>query len=88
MYRVFIGAETFDCPAGSFIFVPAGTEHGFRVGPLPSRKLNLYSPATMVDYFDELSAAIRSGQADDDLLARIALDDGMDITGPVPEGYL
>ena len=39
--------ETFDCPAGSFIFVPAGIRHGFRVGDAASRKLNLYTPAAM-----------------------------------------
>ena len=40
-YRIFIEDRTFDCPAGSFIFIPAGIEHGFRVGQARSRKLNL-----------------------------------------------
>src|SRR5438876_6754025 len=64
LYRIFIDDETFDCPAGSFIFVPAGRRHGFRVGDVASRKLNLYSPAAMVGYFDELSALTAGGEPD------------------------
>jgi mannose-6-phosphate isomerase-like protein (cupin superfamily) len=87
-YIVFIGSSVRECPAGSFVYVPAGVEHGFRVGPVASRKLNLYSPAAMVGYFDELSEAIGSGQATDGLLSEIAERYGMDVTGDVPEGYL
>ena len=68
--------------------MPPGVEHSFRVGPLPSRKLNLYAPAAMVGYFDDLSGAIKSGDMSDQRLADIALEYGMEITGPVPEGYL
>lgn len=88
LYRIFVEAETFDCPAGSFIFVPRGLRHGFRVGPLPSRKLNIYMPAAMVGYFDQLSAAITSGTATDERLDEIAREASMEIVGPVPEGYL
>src|SRR5262245_61967876 len=56
-YIIFLEEREFPCPAGSFIYVPAGLPHGFRVGGVPSRKLNLYTPAAMVGYFDELSAA-------------------------------
>lgn len=86
-YVIFVRDEEFVCPAGSFIFIPAGVPHGFRVGTLPSRKLNLYTPAAMIGYFDELSAALARGDADADL-AEIAGRYGMEITGPVPEGYL
>lgn len=47
------------CPAGSFIFIPQGARHGFRVGNVPSRKLNFYFPASMIGYFDDLSAALQ-----------------------------
>ena len=87
-YRIFVEADEFDCPAGSFIYIPSGLRHGFRVGPLPSRKLNLYTPAAMVGYFDELSAAIRSRDADPGRLDEIALVYGMEVVGAVPEGYL
>ena len=87
-YRIFIDDDTYVCPAGSFIFVPAGIRHGFRVGAAASRKLNLYTPAAMVGYFDDLSAAITSGEADPGRLDEIAERHGMQVIGPVPEGYL
>jgi mannose-6-phosphate isomerase-like protein (cupin superfamily) len=87
-YRIFIDEETHVCPAGSFIFIPAGIRHGFRVGAVPSRKLNLYTPAAMVGYFDELSAAIKLGDADPGRLDEVARRHGMEVIGPVPEGYL
>jgi mannose-6-phosphate isomerase-like protein (cupin superfamily) len=31
-YIIFLGGEEHPCPAGSFIFIPAGVPHGFRVG--------------------------------------------------------
>src|SRR5712691_7031073 len=60
------------CPAGSFIFIPAGRRHGFRVGSVASRKLNVYLPAAMVGYFDELSEAANSGRMDDEMVSAIA----------------
>ncbi len=62
--------------------------HGFRVGDVPSKKLNLYVPQAMVGYFDELAAAIASGNVDDDRLGAIAERYGMEVLGPAPEGYL
>ena len=86
-YIIFVRDDEFKCPAGSFIYIPAGVPHGFRVGSAPSRKLNLYTPAAMVGYFDELSGAIARGDADADL-SGIAERHGMEIVGPVPEGYV
>ena len=87
-YRIWIESREFSCPAGSFVYIPAGTEHGFRVGEVASRKLNLFLPAAMVGYFDDLSRAITTdevGPADLDAIAERA---GMEVIGPVPEGYL
>jgi mannose-6-phosphate isomerase-like protein (cupin superfamily) len=87
-YVIFIeGRETL-CPAGSFIFIPAGIEHGFRVGRVASRKLNFYTPAAMVGYFDDVAAAVRAGNVDPDALSEIAGRYSMDVIGPVPEGYV
>ena len=86
-YLIFIGDAEHRCPAGSFIFIPAGVEHGFRVSNMPSRKINLYTPAAMVAYFDELSAALARRAADAEL-GDIAGRHAMEITGPVPEGYV
>ena len=87
-YLMFIEDREFRCPAGSFVYIPSGLRHGFRVGGVPSRKLNLYTPAAMVGYFDELSAAITSDAADEAALDAIAGRYGMEVVGPVPEGYL
>ena len=84
-YIIFLPSGEVRCPAGSFIFVPAGVEHGFRVGEAPSRKLNIYVPAAMIGYFDEMVAAV--GPLDDARLARLAAKYSMEVTGPVPEGY-
>ena len=87
-YVIFLGGEEHPCPAGSFVFIPAGVPHGFRVGAVPRRKLNLYSPAAMIGYFDELSAVLTQGDANPDVLADLADRYGMEVIGPVPEGYL
>jgi mannose-6-phosphate isomerase-like protein (cupin superfamily) len=84
-YVVFLEGREVRCQTGSFIYIPAGIRHGFRVGSVPSRKLNLYTPAAMVGYFDELSASIATGESDTADLGEIALRFGMEITGPVPE---
>ena len=87
-YHIFIEDREFTCPTGSFIYIPVGLRHGFRVGGVPSRKLNLYSPAAMVGYFDELSSAIAAGEADPAGLDAIGRRHGMEVVGPVPDGYL
>lgn len=87
-YIIFLEGRELPCPAGSYIFIPAGTPHGFRVGAEASRKLNLYAPAAMVGYFDDLSEAIQAGEADPDVLADIAARYSVEVLGPVPEGYL
>ncbi len=87
-YRIFVGEDEYVCPAGSFIYIPAGAPHGFRVGAVPSRKLNIYAPAAMVGYFDELADAIARDEMDDETLGEIARRYGMEVIGPVPEGYL
>jgi mannose-6-phosphate isomerase-like protein (cupin superfamily) len=87
-YIVFMDDEEFRCPAGSFIFIPAEMPHGFRVAKVQSRKLNLYLPAAMVGYFDDLGDAIRREEADPAVLDGIANRYAVEVIGPVPEGYL
>jgi mannose-6-phosphate isomerase-like protein (cupin superfamily) len=87
-YVMFLDDRAVSCPAGSFIFIPAGMPHGFRVGPMPSRKLNFYFPAAMVGYFDDLSAAIQRGEVGESALDDVALRYSMEIVGPVPESYV
>lgn len=87
-YLIFVEDQQFRCPAGSFVYVPQGLRHGFRVGTQASRKYNLYTPAAIFGYFDELSTSIRDGRADDATLVEIAMRAGMEVVGPVPDGYL
>lgn len=88
-YVVFIGNEEHRCPAGSFVWVPAGVEHGFRVGASRSRKLNIYVPAAMEGYFDALATSAAAGNAmSEDELTALAARHAMRVTGPVPEGYV
>jgi len=87
-YIIFFDDREWSCPAGSFIFIPAGIVHGFRVGDVPSRKLDLYSPAAMVGYFDELAEATRASDVDPDVVSEIALRYSMDVIGPVPDTYV
>lgn len=87
-YIIFLDGKESRCPAGSFIFIPAEIPHGFRVGNVASRKLNLYLPASMVGYFDDLSDAMKKGSADPERLTHIAARHSMEVIGPVPKGYL
>lgn len=86
-YIIFLDGNESRCPAGSFIFIPAETAHGFRVSDTASRKLNLYLPASMIGYFDDLSDAMK-GEVDAERLSDIAIRHSMEVIGPVPEGYL
>lgn len=88
-YVIFIDDVERLCPAGSFIYVPAGVEHGFRVGGVPSRKLNLYVPGAMVGYFEELAAGRAAGTPlNEDELTSAAARHCMRVLGPRPEGYV
>ncbi len=86
-YIIFLEGREVSCSAGSFIFIPVGIPHGFRVGNMASRKLNFYTPAAMVGYFDELGDAIRTGDLDPADVSQIADKYSMEVLGPVPEGY-
>jgi quercetin dioxygenase-like cupin family protein len=87
-YIMYFDGREVVCPAGSFIFIPQGVRHGFRVGDIPSRKLNFYFPASMVGYFDDLAAALQRDDVRDDELADIASGHAMEIVGPPSERYL
>jgi quercetin dioxygenase-like cupin family protein len=86
-YTMFMEEQEVSCPAGSFVFIPAGMVHGFKVGNMASRKLNLYTPAAMVGYFDELSAALNSDHADEGTISAIAKAYSMEVVGPAAPRY-
>lgn len=80
-----VDGKEYRCPAGSFIFIPIGVPHGFRVGQMPSRKLNFYFRAVMTGYFDDLAAALARSDVTDGELAEIAETHKMRILGPPSE---
>lgn len=87
-YVMSLEDREFVCPAGSFIFIPQGVRHGFRVRDVASRKLNLYFPASMIGYFDDLALALRRESVTEEELAGIAGAHGMEIVGPPSERYV
>lgn len=88
-YVMFLGSQEHRCPAGAFVWVPPGVEHGFRVGTAASRKLNIYVPAAMEGYFAALAASAtgETTLSEEDLTA-LAASNAMRVTGPVPTSYL
>jgi mannose-6-phosphate isomerase-like protein (cupin superfamily) len=87
-YLMYVEGHEVLCGPGSFLFVPQGARHTFRTGDLPGRKLNVYVPAAMVGYFDDLAAALGRGDVDDDELSAIAAAHAMEIVGPPPDRYI
>lgn len=86
-YVMIVAEREVLCRTGSVVIVPSGTTHTFKCAEAGSRKLNLYTPAAMVGYFDELAAGIAAGMDASDLEA-IAGRYAMDVVGEVPDGYL
>ena len=88
-YAMFLEDREEVCPAGSFVYVPQGTPHTFQVvSGTPGKKLNLFSPAAMVGFFEELAAAEADGGAAPEVLDAAAEAHQMEVVGPVPESYL
>jgi mannose-6-phosphate isomerase-like protein (cupin superfamily) len=88
-YLMFIDEHQERCPPGTFVYVPRGVAHTFRVvSATPGRKLNLFTPAAMVGFFEDLSAAEADGTATPDVLDEIATRHSMNVVGPVPATYL
>ena len=56
--------RTLPAPAGTVVYVPKGTRHGFtNVGTTPARMLFLYAPAGMERMFAEIGQPARPGEA-------------------------
>lgn len=85
-YRMHVAGEEHVCPTGAFLYVPAGVEHTFVVGPRHSRKLNLFLPSAMLGFFEALAQAQAAGTEPD--VVALAAAHAMRVTGPVPDGYV
>jgi mannose-6-phosphate isomerase-like protein (cupin superfamily) len=87
-YVMYLEEREVICPAGSFIFIPPGVRHGFRVGAETGRKLNFYFPAAMIGYFDALASALQREDVTESELDEIASAHAMEIVGPPAERYV
>lgn len=88
-YLMFIDDDQYLCPPGSFVYVPRGVPHTFKVSSVdPGKKLNLFTPSAMVGFFEELAAAEAAGTATPSVLDEIAARHQMEVLGPVPDSYL
>jgi mannose-6-phosphate isomerase-like protein (cupin superfamily) len=77
------------CPPGSFVYVPANVAHTFVVvSEQPGKKLNLFCPAAMVGFFEQLAEAESNGTPTPEHLQEISEANHMGIVGPVPDTYL
>ena len=51
------GSDTFDAPAGSFVFLPHGRPHRFWAKDQPARLLLITVPGGIEDYFHQINNA-------------------------------
>jgi quercetin dioxygenase-like cupin family protein len=85
-YRMHVAGRDHVCPAGSFIYLPPGTVHGFYALEAGTRKLNLYAPAAYEGFYEELEEILNADPDDAavrDLFERYATE----IVGPIPDAY-
>jgi quercetin dioxygenase-like cupin family protein len=80
--RFRLGADMRRAPAGSFVFVPRGTQHCFQnVGAQPARILVLFTPAGMESFFDRFASLPESADIPE-AFRSLGREVGMDVTGP------
>ena len=86
----YCGDRSFSASRHSFVFLPKGVEHTFKVGPQRARMLTLSAPASFADFVEaagepapELTLPPPS-PPDPAALAEVAGRFGIEITGPPP----
>src|SRR5215218_6456118 len=72
-FMMYIEDQQALCPAGTFVYVPRATPHTFKVvSDTPGKKLNLFTPAAMTEYFEELAGVHETGSPTPELIREIA----------------
>jgi mannose-6-phosphate isomerase-like protein (cupin superfamily) len=88
-YLMYLDNRQEECPPGTFVYVPRGVAHTFKViSGSPGKKLNLFTPAAMQGFFEELAAAEAVGTVSPEDLGFISGRHHMEVVGPVPDSYL
>jgi len=70
-FSFILGEQSVEAPAGSFIFIPRGTRHGFTASA-GSRALLFVSPAGLEGFFEELGQALEAGRPGNEIRAQLA----------------
>jgi quercetin dioxygenase-like cupin family protein len=97
--RYRLGDDVHDLDAGSFVFLPRGVPHAFRVtGTQPARWLGMASPGRLLHLYDEVGLPATEnrlpgdgdGRTFEDEVARwmrFGPDFGLEVLGPpIPDG--
>ncbi len=88
-YQMYLEDRQELCPPGTLVHVPRGVAHTFKVvSEGPGKKLNLFTPAAMQGFFEELAAAEAAGTVSPEDLDAISGRHHMEVVGPVPDTYL
>jgi len=85
-YRMHVAGDEYQCPAGSFIYLPPGTVHGFYALEPGTRKLNIYAPSSHEGFFEDLDAIMADG-ADEGRIDDLFRRHDTEIVGPIPPMY-
>lgn len=87
----FCGDETFGASSGSFVFLPKGVQHAFKVGESgPARLLTLTAPGSFASFVEEAGEPARElaipppSPPDVERLAEVANRYDIEILGPPP----
>ena len=81
MFRV--DAKDILVKSGGFVFVPAGTPHGFMNATAEQAIcIEMFTPADFEGYFDGLATLRSRGMVTPEAIAELQLEFGMDVVGP------
>jgi quercetin dioxygenase-like cupin family protein len=83
-FRVRLGDDVHEAPAGSLVFIPKGTVHTWtNAGDTAGRLLAVFTPAApRMEAFFESAATLSAEARADESFATFAADAGMEVLGP------
>ena len=79
---VIVGNETMRATPGSFINIPAGTFHGYRIASQSARFTVITTAAGASDFFYELDAETEGSVADMEKIMAVATKHGLTVPPP------
>lgn len=77
------GQSAVRAPAGSFVHIPGGTIHGFRIESEKARYLILTTPRHE-QFYRAITSAVPHAAIDDAVIGKACHDYGIDFVGPLP----